>query len=196
MFKNVAIVGNGPSEINSNNGSLIDSFDKVIRMNNFEINDMFINDYGSKVDHWCTNMNASVGTKYREDNFEYVFVPFPAHILNRHPESKKIYDKYRGITLCIPQSYYNELIALAAKLSGKRIQPSTGLGMLFWIWKENKKLDKEQIFGFSFFEDLHKEIDNWHHYFDDSIPWESGYVVNHNGIAEKKVYEYLVTHNG
>ncbi len=196
MFKNVAIIGNGPSEINSNNGSLIDSFDKVIRMNNFKVDDTFIDDYGTKTNYWCTNMNTSVGTKYREEDFEYVLVPFPAHMLNRHPKSEKIYNKYRSITLCMSQSYYNELIALVKKVTGTNTQPSTGLSMLFWIWKENKKLSEDQVFGFSFFKDLHEERDNWHHYFDDSIPWQPGYVVNHNGVAEKKVYKYLVSHNG
>ena len=195
MFENIAIIGNGPSEIGTGNGSKIDSFDKVVRMNNFYISDEFSNDYGVKVNCWCTNMNSPVGTKYREDPFEKVFVPFPFNKLNRSAGSKQIYNRYKDIVECMPDSYYKELMDLIKSTTGKSVEPSTGLGMLFWIWKETGQLSVDQVFGFSFFRDLHTERKNWHHYFDDNIEWVPGYVVSHNGDIEKQVFEYMVTNN-
>ncbi|MDR0605411.1 MAG: glycosyltransferase family 29 protein [Bacteroidales bacterium] len=46
--KTVAIVGNGPHENGTGNGSEIDSHDIVVRFNEFQIREDLLNDYGSK----------------------------------------------------------------------------------------------------------------------------------------------------
>ncbi|MFX5611356.1 glycosyltransferase family 29 protein, partial [Acinetobacter baumannii] len=50
--KNFAVVGNGPVEIGSKNGSIIDSFDIVIRFNNYNLDHEYSVDYGTKTTVW------------------------------------------------------------------------------------------------------------------------------------------------
>jgi hypothetical protein len=45
----IAIVGNGPHELNTGNGTLIDSHDIVVRFNNYNESPEYMKDYGSKV---------------------------------------------------------------------------------------------------------------------------------------------------
>jgi len=51
----VILVGNGPSLLSSGLGSLIDSYDVVVRMNNFRTSG-FESDVGSKTDVWVTTL--------------------------------------------------------------------------------------------------------------------------------------------
>ncbi len=49
--KTIAIVGNGPQQIDKHTGAEIDSADIVVRFNTFEL-DGFTNDYGTRTDIW------------------------------------------------------------------------------------------------------------------------------------------------
>jgi len=48
--KSIAVVGNGPQELGRKSGAKIDSYDIVIRFNNFSTNKQFAIDYGKKTD--------------------------------------------------------------------------------------------------------------------------------------------------
>ena len=48
--KSIAVVGNGPQELGRKSGTRIDSYDIVIRFNNFNTNKQFAIDYGKKTD--------------------------------------------------------------------------------------------------------------------------------------------------
>ncbi len=179
----LAIIGNAPSEVGTNNGKLIDSFDKVIRFNNYTIDD----DYGYKTTHWCRW--PGVSTKHREEEYEKVLIANPIH----HPwwatlvdkpdwETLKLYDDKIEV---IPDYLYFELRDMLRKYypsyTGAK-GPSTGICLLYWIWKERGYLDVNHIFGFNFFDGSKP-----HHYFDDEK-----FTNCHNGNAEEILFNYLI----
>ena len=73
--ESLAIVGCGPSEIGTGNGKKIDSFENVIRMNNYVVSSEFIVDYGEKTTHWCHCGWANV--KNRDQKYKGVFIAAP-----------------------------------------------------------------------------------------------------------------------
>ena len=155
--ENTAIIGNGPKEIGKGSGKIIDSFEFVARMNNFDISNKFIPDYGQKVDFWVTSFNKDIWP--REENISRIFCPFDYEHPNwswKYKAHKPLLERYAEITEFIPPDIFAELFVLHQ-------HPSTGIAFLYWIFKsQGERLDTSNIFGFSHFspEDIHQY---WHH---------------------------------
>ena len=183
FIDSLAIVGNAPSEVGTSNGKLIDSFDKVIRFNNY-IND---DDYGYKTDYWCRW--SGVETKHREGPFEKVLISNPiTHPIWQGMVDKPDWDnlnKHKDIMEIIPALLYfelREMLQLHCPSYSTAKGPSTGMCLLYWIWKERGYLYKDSIFGFNFF-----DRSKAHHHFD-----EEKFTDCHNGNAEKILFKYLI----
>ena len=53
MKKDIVIVGNAPYDEKNPKGDLINSFDNVVRFNNFNISKKHQKYIGNKTDYWC-----------------------------------------------------------------------------------------------------------------------------------------------
>lgn len=169
--KSIAVVGNAGNLLDKQEGSIIDSYDIVIRLNSFIINNQLYSHTGKKTDIWCNAMHHKVPDKEDIGNIS-IICSLPLNIdkyLQRYgATNRQMLNKYKDRTLFIPELYFEELLH-------HLINPSTGIAMLYWLKRENLKFD---IFGFSFFDNSCK-----HHYHDDRQ--ECG----HNGSKEKTFYE-------
>lgn len=76
--KKIAIVGNSPCELKKKKGSLIDSYDIVVRFNNFSSDVSVTDDYGKKTDIWVVTPALDL-LHYRSDisTFKYTIVAQP-----------------------------------------------------------------------------------------------------------------------
>ena len=170
------VVGNAPNELGSGNGEIIDTHEFVFRFNNFKT-DGFENDYGTKVTHWVTTFAKDIQPR-EFDGKVFLMCPLPLH----HAKYLKRYNytdvnflkKYSHNTNFIPVDYYEELIKYVPN-------PSTGVAMLFWLYKLHG-LEQSRIYGFTFFDKSQK-----HHYFDKAS------ACNHKGDLEQSFYDQLLS---
>jgi hypothetical protein len=175
LSEGCCVVGNSGREKGKGRGAEIDAYDKVIRLNNFDTGEEYKEDYGIKTDYWASSMFWDV--KPRKEKLELVLCPVPVgspRFGDRYQANMGLVRQYADILKVIPDRYYAELI-------GRVEKPSTGMCMLYWMYRE-KGLTSEQVFGFSFFDKAHD-----HHYFDDDTE------CLHDGDSEKVYFEELVT---
>ena len=187
--ENLAIVGNGPLEIGSKNGKLIDSFDKVARFNNYIVNDKFEVDYGKKTDYWISCFWEDVKT--RNENYEKVFLPFALYSPSwsrhkaffNHEAIRKYWDKM----VIMPTDYYKDVKQLMRRvIPGCEPSPSTGILFLYWLYREQEGyLNPDHVFGFNFFD----RKENQHYFADHKIPPK---FFHHTGSVELPVFRYMV----
>lgn len=85
--RSVIAIGNGPSATSWEAGDLIDSFDIVIRFNNYEI-DGYEKYVGTKTTHWVFNANKLVTWHRDYSQFEKVLVNCPSRVLRSRTEWK------------------------------------------------------------------------------------------------------------
>ena len=169
--RKIAVVGNSNSEAGLGRGKIIDRFDIVIRFNNFVAGGDYATDYGTKCNAWSSSFDTSIRPRLEE--FEFNLCPLP---MNDEHYRKTLYTYYNDPLLesikplFIPMDFYKELEKFIPR-------PSTGLAMLWWLFKVHGKLPRENIFGFAFFS---KEVK--HHYFD------SFSRTFHDGNAEKSIF--------
>ncbi len=155
--ENTAIVGNGSSEIGTGNGKHIDSFDKVMRFNNYILDNKFKKDYGKRTDYWCRTIalesNNRSGSKYIpvRDTTEYekIFITSPKRNLKAMHKNIR---KDLNITTFFPAAS-QKLLFKAIKQTipnwGKP-RPSTGIKALFWIYLKQGYINPDNVFGFNF----------------------------------------------
>lgn len=183
--KNFAVVGNGPVEIGSKNGSIIDSFDIVIRFNNYNLDHEYSVDYGTKTTVWVKSgyyqdidrryngqfelvIQSGINPLFRNSSFEDFILDFD--VLNI-PFS------------IIPPTIYYELIEKI------KHSPSAGLCILYWIYKNIGKIPKKNIFGFTIGEQKNNTSE---HYFNNS---KSVGFYPHNWDEEKKILKEIIDFN-
>ena len=157
---NFCVVGNSPKEMGTCNGSKIDSFDHVIRFKNY-ITDGYEVDYGVKTTIWATPFNL---TQFYRDPAQYQAIlcslPIQAGAKWRKFYGPQNIDyplmkRYNSLVEFMPEDWFEE--GKAQYPSG---QLSTGMNILYWIYKLVGHINQDQIFGFSLFDP--KED---HHYF-------------------------------
>jgi Glycosyltransferase family 29 (sialyltransferase) len=153
------VVGNGPSEIGSGNGAVIDRHAVVIRFNRYDLSRR--DDYGTKQSVWVRVPNAEAQADHihsndflilASNNFEYKRADSDRYLLDAH-----LLDK---CYTTIPPQVFRDLIDELGCL------PSTGLAMLYWIYTIVGHIPKERVFGFSHIGD-HQDFRS--HYYKDSI---------------------------
>jgi hypothetical protein len=182
--KSIAIIGNGGSLCDSNSGEEIDSYDIVIRFNNFNTSGSYQKDVGSKTSYWCNTFCADI--KPREDELS-ILCPLPVNA----PNWRKIYSstsvemirRYIDKTSFIPEKIFQGLWdQMPINKSRHRKDPSTGLCMIYWLRALKYNITINDIFGFDFF-----SKDTSHHYFDRA-PSPS---VDHDGDMERTIIKNI-----
>jgi len=186
--KNMAIVANGPAEKDTGNGGKIDAFDNVLRMNNFHIDDEWSKDYGTKVTHWASSMFLNI--EHRDFDFKNVYVCASERTLEKSPDTpiyltyqknKERLEEYKDKLHYIPEKYMENLWRI-------HYNPSTGLILLYWMYRELGYIPRENLFGFSFF-----DAGQDHHYFGYKY-FEKGFVdKKHTGSQEKAIVSNILT---
>lgn len=188
--KSVALVGNGPSEIGTGNGKIIDNFDIVIRFNNFTTK-CFAHDYGEKTDIWVRN---SAGDDIDNDRdldrllaiiWEADYRNFPFHYNDLHTISSQL-------TL-YPHKVSN-FDSITHQLFSKKYNithPTTGLIALFYLVNFAHPT-KIGLFGFTFKEQEPKYINE--HYFDDrSIDDAEERLSGHDMVMESQIISAIIS---
>jgi len=169
--KTVAIVGNSPCLMNKKQGELIDSFDIVIRFNNYKITDDLKAYTGTKQNVWSTSFYVDI--PIRSEVYEHVICPYPITTEKWHKyrnyADKKSLEKYTNAKI-IPLEYFDELVKYVPV-------PSSGIAVLYWLFREGVKITEDNVFGFNFFS-LINTIPN--HYFEQKM-----YNVVHSNADEK-----------
>lgn len=172
--KTLAIVGNGGSLIGCKRGAEIDSFDIVIRFNNYQLGSKYTHDIGSKESIWCTGFCKDVPARPAEN----IICPLPINIpkyLKRYTATDiQQYNRQKHRTIFIPEAIYMSLTNIVRN-------PSIGICLLYWLSKENYNISSSSVFGFDFFEKNKK-----HHYFGDHSK------SRHSGEEEKRLASIIL----
>jgi hypothetical protein len=155
----VCILGNAPTERGSGHGTRIDSFDVVIRMNDYCINQPA--DYGTKQTVWVRVANHEVSQDHSQSNQITIFSANDLEV-KRSDAMTYLVPLYLGNRryTTIPSEIFRELIGQLNSL------PSTGLTILYWIYKIGGPISRTSLFGFSHFRD---NPDFRAHYFENRV---------------------------
>jgi hypothetical protein len=144
--KGYCVVGNSPCEVGVGNGKKIDSFENIIRFNDFSIKKEFQYDYGAKVNIWIRGTNDKI--VYTVDEKKKLLDSFDLIVIRADRDRNRKFKNYLK-----KRNIYFEFFppGLEGEL-GKKIGhcPSTGLLTLYWIYKIFGIIEPEKVFGFSF----------------------------------------------
>lgn len=151
--KKIILIGNGPSVLDHKNGSKIDSFDIVVRFNNFKIEN-YEEYVGKKTNYWFTWSDF-----HEKHNFDIDRIYF--HSWTKNKEKDKNYIKMQN-------KYPNIRIVQCEVLPEIRLEVpeyphnsfSTGLIATHLMLKEHQKI---YICGFDWWQKRER-----HHYSDDA----------------------------
>ncbi len=160
--KTIAIVGNAGSEVNKGSGDEIDAHDVVIRFNNYPLSG-YENDYGKKTTIWVRNCEKEIEDRNSTQSYDLtIWGPDLTHILIPQSNIDILYDllmEYRKSAAYIPYEYYDDIIK-----HSKIKHPTTGLLVVWIVYKIRKSLKNVDLYGFSFME----EKPSYKHYYDSN----------------------------
>ena len=182
--KNVAIVGNGPSELNTGNGERIDGHDIVVRFNNFNVRE-YRNDYGSRTDIWVTafsEQSADVDFT-RLDLSDDIIIMLRPDIWHTRIDDSLRYLLSNLLAKTKNISYFNAN-AYQSLLAAAPLWPSSGLICLWTILHEKlAEISAQNLFGFSFQQKVKKKYAE-HYFCDKSSAQRRWFSRNHHFINE------------
>lgn len=160
---NFCIVGNGPSEIGSNNGTKIDKYKIVIRINNYNLE--LPSDYGKKVDVWFRVANDEVDNTNLHNQNKVIFVGNNFAVKRVDAYKYTLSCKLANCEYtCVPSYIFRDLILKLNTL------PSTGLVILYWIYKvTGKKIPRANLYGFSHLSIPENNSEFKSHYYKDNV---------------------------
>ncbi|WP_162265074.1 glycosyltransferase family 29 protein [Polycladidibacter stylochi] len=175
----ICIVGNGTLGLSNKSSDDIDSNDVIIRFNNYDVNQE--KRCGKKQNVWVRIANGEIKSDFSSDNKFTI-------IASNNFENKRLnplayypnLQNLNGSFTTIPSEIFRELI------SSLNCLPSTGLALLYWIYKINGEFPKEKIYGFSHFS---KDNDFDTHYYTD-IP--ERIIHYHNWQREADFFQRLI----
>ena len=180
----ILIIGNGPSASQHNLGNQIDSFDQVVRINNFVTKDME-DQVGSRTDIWVNGANQ--GLQKRTILPENIIVMIPPVVLQRKGE-----DIHPRIVRRLSTENYTLLsLDIMEKMESRcgLDRPTTGFFAIYFFYLLGLDIT---LHGFDFF------VGSTAHYFDGPIKrWlkEKGVIRKagkHNVSGEKEFVEDLI----
>ncbi len=177
--KHIAFVGHGSKMNGSKNGSLIDSFDIVIRLNQaLPIKNK--EDYGSKTDvlYNCLDDEIENGgsidaSLWKNCGVKVVICPFPTSEFFVRPEKS---DKLRGV---IPVGYGNREVYDNLRKGCNGYRPNTGTASLVDVLRFEPKT--VNLFGFDFFRTMYDK------------KYVAGLNRDYDGSDKKKFEQHLKT---
>lgn len=174
----VVLVGNGPSVLGSRLGSVIDSYDEVVRFNNFQTSGFEV-DVGRKTTLWSTYFlgNDSDNKHHRVlCNHERRETPPSATEVYRVPSF--FFDKTRRFV----QDYARLCQGLNADCS--HLLASSGFTVASFFL-DVLEAEKVHLVGFDHFS---KQLSGLHHYW---VPKAYGKPKEHNGDVEADLFDKL-----
>lgn len=177
--KSIMVVGNSPIELGKNKGKLIDSFDIVIRFNNFELKG-FEKDYGSKTNIWAITVAFE---NIKQKNF------FDFDFVISADTNDYLIPFERSVILNIAFSH-TAFFRIATYEFMKETQMRTlslGLTMLLYLIKHKDKIKSLNICGFA----LDNQKNGTNHYFQGD-PSRGKILPFHNWDKEKKILNELI----
>lgn len=149
--KRIAVVGNGPQENGLHKGSKIDSYDVVIRMNDYNLSEEYKMDYGEKVTVWSRIPQEDPSLKYNKGAPLYRYIAWP---ITSFPFESDIVDQYakelNSGDIIISRSN-DEQASICRDLG--LLHPSSGICLIYSVKKVNPTFSYDDCFGFSFKED-------------------------------------------
>jgi hypothetical protein len=184
----IIVVGNSPNVLFHEVGDQINSFDVVIRINDFQIK-KFKKNVGYKVTHWATSFSPVINIR-PVNNFKKIFTS------NVNQTDKKFLNR---ISRIVPPNLFknvdilpsNELSLLKSKIGycDSNKWPTTGLLAIHMALTRFTNSDV-YIHGFSFF----KESSNYvSHYWNEQK--NECFKKHHDSILEENYVNYLVKLN-
>ena len=183
--KSILVIGNGESILEKRLQKKIDSFNTIVRINNYIIKDfeLFV---GTKTDIWFNGANSKLVSPIIMP--KKVVVAPPSEIIIKHQENLKHYiarrvgQDYNNLTLLTLE----EIRRYEAEVGSKRL--TTGLYAIKWALNNFKKV---YIHGFDFF------INSKAHYYDSKLMnFVNNKILNkghkHNNEHERDYVEKLI----
>lgn len=153
----LCIIGNSPCEINLYKGNIIDQYQYPIRINEYSL--LYSQDYGKKEHSWVRVANNEIISDHYKSNSLVIIAANNFAVKRRDAYSYLLpFHLYDTEYTVIPSHIYRYLMK---RLGGL---PSTGIAILYWIYTIVGPLNKEQIFGFSHFQE---DVNFTDHYYDD-----------------------------
>ena len=188
----IIIIGNGPNNLDNEFGKLINSFNKIIRFNEFLIKD-YEKNVGTKTSIWVINDWIAINmlNKYKTwlENNKHIQIIIIIPYRTNEPE-KYYKERYKLIDDYYNKSNIKNELIFINKDFVKKIQekyefnntwPSTGLITILYFIEYYKDIS---ITGFNFFQKQNESYSI--HYYN------SNDICNHNGIKEKNIVENLI----
>jgi len=178
VSKTCILVGNGGSLLGSSNGELIDSFESVVRFNEFQTHGYEL-DVGSKSTHWFTVLRASRSHWRSKIQWRQIWT----HSWEARPSRCQTFQSYTDSNSApcfkVPHSWLGQMSRAASTC-----YKSWSTGALA-IWGMLHECNIEQVHAVGF--DWWREPQPQHHYCDNV---QRGSL--HDPKEEKKLIDYLV----
>ena len=188
--KKVAVVGNGPCELDKNKGEEIDLHDIVIRFNEFHTKG-YEKDYGTKCDVWANYFSNNNFLKYNErpDCKLYLWTN-DSFFFNKPVYAENAYsciDKTWDVISNMRRYAWDEL--------GFCYDPTSGFVVIMQIYKLLGNFDNVDFYGFKFLENENTETKHYFqtefkndydgHNFADEAEFLRDFILKHKNQAEK-----------
>ena len=182
----ILLIGNGASVLNNNFGHLIDQFDTIARINNYNTRD-YKHIIGERTDIWFNGANKGLKKRKFVPQEIIVFVPFQVleetedEVIQRTPKRLSLNPSQYTIVHKDIMKKYEDLANI--------VRPTTGLNSILWCIEN---YDEVIIHGFDFF------ITSRYHYFDSKI---TKFLIDfnfiergekHDNVQEKKYVHNLI----
>ena len=177
--KSIMVVGNSPIELGKNKGELIDSFDIVIRFNNFELKD-FKEDYGSKTNIWAITPAFQTIKQKQFFDFDFIISSDSTDYLNSFRRSLIL-------NMALSHTAFFRIATYELMRETQMRTLSLGLTMLLYLIKHKDKIKSLNICGFA----LDDQKDGSNHYFQGD-PSRGKILPFHNWDKEKKILNELI----
>ncbi|WP_343829239.1 glycosyltransferase family 29 protein [Brevundimonas olei] len=179
-----AVVANGPRQIDTGAGSIIDSKDIVIRMNSGRGSAKFETDYGMKQTVWMKNpLNYDVKRLDKVPGVETVIVSGSGvlhKVANIGGHLRDLAESYGSVSV-IPEEF------LRSTTRAIQRNPSSGIVILTWLEHLVGGLeDQKNVFGYSLNDQKQKQTAHYYR----TTPAISNHI--HNWDAERDYFDTLV----
>lgn len=178
---NIIIVGNSPDLLKQKNGKLIDSFNYVLRMNEFEI-EGFEDYVGERTDVY----GVAWATPKKKD-----FALFEHVIFYTGPKNFYKYKRAHNVDVIGIKDY--DLMNKEMEFDHVSNQPSMGISMIWYLLKYYPNFEIT-ITGFDFFGLKHNHPEAGHYYSEERFPYER-FLIHHNPEKEMQYVNNLIKHN-
>lgn len=166
----IIVIGNGTSVLDRKMGSVIDTFEDVVRINSFQIKgyETFI---GSKTTIWARNNSKRTKNRIKMDQYKRIIICSPDWNMNRAFKIQKTIPGSEVIPKKIVANLQRDLNQSLKKSchSGKpKKWPSTGLLLLYYLLGE---YDPIHIYGFDNFKGKNGVARHYYNNKEKIISW-------------------------